>query len=446
VAEFFSNAKVRIHLFAKVLVRDIERSDMFKYASAMAYVTLFSIVPSIAAVFAVVSLFKPMWGNNGELLGVARDFILNNLAQGSGQQAVQFLENAVARLDLARIGFSGLAVMMFTLVMLLRNIELALNRIFHVTKERNTVARFIYFWTFITLGTFVIGVVIGGLSDFDFSNLNPFASAPRVVKRGYGAWLFSKFVVFLFFAMLYRFAPNKPIPLRDAMVGGAVSTVLFTVAAQLFSVFTARFTNFASLYGALAAVPLFLSWLYVIWLIILFGGIITSRCMHGFNLDETIQELKFKAKSPREQFRNRQTESFVAFVILLVICERFEDGSGAGITFKNIKEKTGLPDEWILDAILILSELRLVLGRSDAASDPVIPHEPTYFPTFPPSGYPIHRVVESLYGDAQEWLQEWRPAWNVNLNSLYKFLLEAGWEKKPTMSIAELIALSKPPA
>ncbi len=132
----------------RVLRLDAERSDLFKHASGMAYVTLFSLVPSLAAVFALISLFKPVFGPGSQIFDLVQSFILTNLATGTGQMVTSHIRGFLANLNMTKIGLTGFLGLIFSLVLILRQIELAFNTIWQVSKPRHVIMRFIYFWTF----------------------------------------------------------------------------------------------------------------------------------------------------------------------------------------------------------------------------------------------------------------------------------------------------------
>ena len=150
-----------------VLIQDLIRTDVLKQASVMAYVTLVSLVPSLVAVFAVIALFSPMLGDDSTLVDQLRGFVLSNLTPSSAETVVGYLERMLSRLDVASLGWSAFASVMVSLILLLRQIEEALNQIFLVRASRNPFTRFMYFWTFLSLGALVLGFSVGAASGFD---------------------------------------------------------------------------------------------------------------------------------------------------------------------------------------------------------------------------------------------------------------------------------------
>jgi len=267
----------RIITALKIFIDDIERCDLFKHASAMAYATLFSLIPSLAVTFALISVFKPFVGDGSTVFNELKFFILQNLTAGSGQQLIGHIETFMSNLDMKKIGLTGFAGLLVTLVFLLRQIEIALNRIWRVRKPRNMVTRFVYFWTFLTLGSFMTGLVVGIVSGFDLASLNPFETNSLKEGKNFLLSLIPFFATWGFFTLLYKIVPNCFVKFYYAATGAFVSSLLLNIGSGLYGWFTVNFTSYQAIYGALAAIPLFLMWLYVLWIITLLGSLISWR-------------------------------------------------------------------------------------------------------------------------------------------------------------------------
>ncbi len=122
------------------LVKDVKQSDLLVHAGNMAYMTLGSIVPLLALVFAVVSAFQPLAAPNATWFIEFRSFILDNLAPRSGQKMIQLLEQFLSNIDVAKIGFTGLLTLLIVIVILLRDIEIWAARTSRPTSSGTAIA------------------------------------------------------------------------------------------------------------------------------------------------------------------------------------------------------------------------------------------------------------------------------------------------------------------
>jgi len=84
------------------------------------------------------------------------------------------------------------------------------------------------------------------------------------------------------FTLIYAAVPNCPVPFRNAAIAGVVVALLFEAAKRLFAWFVAQFPTYELVYGAFAAVPLFLVWIFVSWFLILMGAEL-SRALTVYN-------------------------------------------------------------------------------------------------------------------------------------------------------------------
>jgi membrane protein len=196
----------RSYLLLQLLIRDILDLDVLRNASAMAYTSLTSLVPVLAAVFSVMTLFQPLMGEDGSMVNMARDFILSNLTTGAGEKAVEYLQGFIAGSDMTKVGVAGGLMGFFLLISLLRQIELLFNKIWSVEKDRNLLVRFMYFWTFLTLGLFLSSIVVSLLTEFRFGDLS------QHTEHLFGMKVFTQLVSWgakiLFCFLLYKIVPN----------------------------------------------------------------------------------------------------------------------------------------------------------------------------------------------------------------------------------------------
>jgi len=391
---------------------DVVRTDIVKHAYAMAYVTLFSLIPSLAATFALVSLFTPMFGKSSALITQIENFILKHLATGSGSEAVEYLETFLANTDFQKIGMTGFAGTLVALILLLKEVELALNRIFEINRARPILIRFIYFWTFLTLGTFVMAVSIGTLSS------NKVLS--KYVDISIALQLLGDFVYFgsfiAIFFLLYKIVPNRFIPFKHAMIGAVVSTFFLSLAVKFFSLYISGFTSYQAVYGALSALPIFLFWLYVVWFITLFGALITKRSMEGWQKEEVA-----KVEQNHEHLKEPYFQSLIPFLVLVAIYQAYEDNKGHGASPELIAKALGVTLSPVRHALITLEKADLAIALQ--AGEQVDQTNDTYFPRMPAHRLSYAELKTRLLGQEDPWLRT--IAWKDASHGIYSSLVKA---------------------
>lgn len=435
--------KVKLSHVMTVFWQDIARCDLLKQASAMAYITLFSLVPSLAAVFTVISLFTPLLGGNSHLMQSVRNFILHNLAAGSGSQVVEYLQQFMSQLDLKRIGITSFAGIVITLILLLRQIEQALNRIWLVRQDRNVVTRFVYFWTFLTLGMFAGSIVIGLVSGYRIQELLDVSTV--VGKRGllpqYMSSLTTWGVWVGFFFLAYKIIPNCPVGRREAGIGALVAGTLLHSGSRFYGTYAGNFTNYKTIYGALAALPVFLLWIYICWVIILFGALIAWRIQQGFPESEK-EDTVAHIQTPLDRIRNIRIQEMLPVVLLVVIYRNFASGNGLPLSMDEIQVKAKLPKDWLLDAIEALVQLGLIAEAKavhGGVSETLGGESTGYVPTKPAELVDLGDFGGQLAEAAHEWLDHWQHDFEFDLSAAVKSVTQLMASGKGKRSLANCL-------
>lgn len=389
-----------------VVAHDVLRCDLLKQASAMAYVTLLSLVPSLVAIFCVLSLFSPMLGKDN-MMAEVREFVLSNLASASGQQVVAYLDQMIASLDLKKIGWQSFASVLVTLVLLLRQIEEALNRIWLVHKARNIFTRFMYFWTFLTLGTVVIATVIGVSSGFNIESYFKFGAEVQRVSAGRFSFVSTWLGSFIFFFLLYKIVPNCWVQTRPALLGATVSSTVLLLAGIFYGLFIRDSKNYQTLYGAIAQLPIFLLWLYICWTIILLGALIAWRVQEGFPKNQQDDTLD-AAVSPLDELRNIQVKALLPQLVLLAVYRNFQQATGQGIGVQALAHALKLPQSWVSEAVRALEQLGFVIAAKLQAGSLAVETLQAYFPAIPADRLRVSRLANELGRPMSEWMAHWQ--------------------------------------
>ena len=259
--------------FMLLLVVDIwQRFDEDRcgqVASSLSFTTLLSLVPLITVALALFSRLP-----EAALVEQAlRDFLFHNLLPdkaGSiiGGYALQFSEKAHS---LTLIGSAGVFA---TAVMTMLTIDHAFNTIWRVEKHRPLGRRIALYGTALILGPVVAGLAMAAVTYFVSASLGLVNEPPWVRAALFGA-LPVLFQVGLL-ALLYGVVPNRRVERAHALVGGAAAGLGFALMQKLFAVFVAAVPTYKLIYGAFAALPIFLLWLYLSWTVILLGALLTA--------------------------------------------------------------------------------------------------------------------------------------------------------------------------
>jgi len=300
---------------AIVLARDLAQGQLTLRAMGLVYTTLLSIVPLLALSFSVLKAFgvynqiRPMLLNFLEPLGEKGVELTARI--------VQFIENV----NVGVLGSVGLALLLYTAVSLVQKIEEAFNFIWHVSRSRGIGERFSRYLSALLVGPMLVFSAIGITAGV--ASLGVVREAMEVEGIGWLAVQAGRLVPYLLvigaFTFVYTFMPNTRVRLGPALAGGVVGGILWQSAGWAFALFAASSTNYAAIYSSFAILILFMLWLYLSWLILLFGANVAFYAQHPEYL---------VAQGGEPQLSNRMRERLALVGGRL----RIESTSGAGTT------------------------------------------------------------------------------------------------------------------
>jgi membrane protein len=243
--------------------------NLNQVASSLTFTSVLALVPMLTVAFAIFTTF-PLFHTFQAAL--EKYFIQSLMPKGVSNTILGYMTGFASKATgLSVIGAIGLLV---TALLMMNTIDQVFNRIWRVKTKRPWLQRILVYWAIITLGPLLIGVSITVTA-------NIFTFTGMVVGKGklIGSLfytLLSVLLTTLALTLLYISVPNRNVDWGDAAWGGLVAGLAFEIAKRLFAEFITRFPTYALIYGALAAVPIFLIWLYLSWYIALVGAVLVA--------------------------------------------------------------------------------------------------------------------------------------------------------------------------
>lgn len=259
----------KLRALARYALRRAGEDRLPQVAGSLTFTTVLSLVPILTVAFALFTAFPMFKSFRADIEG----YMFSNLVPGNISRPIlmylnQFSSNAKG---LTAAGLIGLVV---TSVLTMLTVENALNAIWRVRQRRPLAQRVLVFWALMTFAPVLIGASLS-VSSYLVS-----ISAGYVNKLPFGLGVIVGVIPILLsaiaFAMLYVFVPNTYVERRDALTAGLVAAVAFEFAKRGFGAYVAHIPTYTAVYGAFAALPIFLTWIYVSWLVTLLGATIAS--------------------------------------------------------------------------------------------------------------------------------------------------------------------------
>jgi membrane protein len=239
-------------------------------ASALTLFTLLSIVPVLAVMFGIAKGF-----NLQERVAAQ---VLERL-KGQEEVANRIITFANALLDKASGGLVagiGIAILLWTIIGLLSNIESSFNLIWGVVKPRSFGRKFSDYLAMMLLCPILLGIAASATAFASDQIRIVIDKISLLQKLGPVFWLLLKLLpyctIWIAFTFVFIFMPNTKVKFRSALIAGIVAGTIFQVVQWAYLNFQFLIAKKYTVYGSFAALPLFLIWLQTSWLIVLFGA------------------------------------------------------------------------------------------------------------------------------------------------------------------------------
>jgi membrane protein len=332
-------------------IRFIEGENVRLRAMALTYISLFALVPALVVAFSVVQAFTGM----ERIAARVNEFLFENLAVGARATLEPYLSRFVQNAHVTSAGIVGGALLVWSAVSLLSNVDGAVNQIWAVRRRRTLKEQAVIYWVGLTLGPLLLAA-----SAMAGHKTQQFLAGTGVAFLATGA---SAVLTCAFFAMVYVIIPNTKVTLRAAALGGLVAGVAWEVAKWGYTIAVARIFRYQAIYGSLAAIPIFLLWLYLSWAILLFGARLAYLVQYASVLIQGAPHPG--SKIGREILAGR---------VMLAIARAYDEGLGAP-DGGELATKLALDAEDAGDAIGALRQGGLVVAVAEGGLVPARPLE-----------------------------------------------------------------------
>lgn len=255
--------------FARLVLAQFGDDRLNRVAQALSYMTLLAVVPLTTLAFGLFSVF-PVFE---DWMDTVQDFLYTHFVPASGDVVQKYLTQFASKS--AQLTAIGLLFLIFTALFLMETVEETFNDIWRAPQKRKPLHRFLSYWAILTLGPILLGL---SLSLTSYLVSLPFFKQATLFGKAGALFLeaLPMLAELLAFTLLYVVVPNIYVKVRHALVASFVAMVLFEVAKYGFAFFVINYSAYQVIYGAIAALPVFLIWIYVSWAIILLGAVIAA--------------------------------------------------------------------------------------------------------------------------------------------------------------------------
>jgi membrane protein len=356
-----------------ILGRDMALGQLTLRAMSLVYTTLLSIVPLLALSFSVLKAF----GVNNQIQPMLRS-LLEPLGD-KGVEVAQHIGEFIQNMNVGVLGAVGLALLLYTAVSLVQKIEESLNYIWHIPQPRRLGERFSRYLSVLIIGPILVFSALGVTATV--LNIDTVRQLLAVDALGQVVEVASRLVPYLLiiaaFTFVYLFIPNTRVRLGAALLGGTIGGIVWQTSGWLFAVFVASSGQYAAIYSGFAILVLFMIWLYVSWLVLLFGASVAFYTQHP-------EYLYLGSGEPRLSNRVRER---LALSLMSRVASRFLAGQPA-ISLEQFTQQMRMPMHVLSTVVTALQDNELLQQTGD---DP-----PLYLPARDPSMISVTQVLNAV--------------------------------------------------
>ena len=289
-------------------LRNFYADDCLTNAASLTYTTLFAIVPLLTVLYSILALFPTFQGVGTDI----QEFIFSNFVPEAGEVVSDWLTSFSQQAR--NLTFIGVGFLLITALLMLRTVDYAINAIFHTVDSRRPVANILLYWVILTLGPLLLGLGFAATSYLATLVFLDEAAATLGIKGAF-LYVFPGLMNVVVFTLLYMVVPKSRVSFAHALVGGIFVSMVSTVARIGFTHIMRISPTYEFIYGAFAAVPIFLLWIFLSWLVVLMGAELV-HALGESNID----------------CRTLFPPMLAMIAILATINKRFENGKATDLT------------------------------------------------------------------------------------------------------------------
>lgn len=330
-------------------------SDLQSRAAALTYRTILALVPALAILFAIGR------GFGFQNLLQTQLFSYLPVQKDALDTVFGFVDSYLAHSSEGVFVGIGVAMLLWTMISLMNNIENSFNSIWGI-KHGRSIWRKITDYTAMLFILPVLMICSSGLSIFLSSTLQnifdfEFMSPIITFSLRCASFLFT----WLFFTAMFILIPNTKVKFKNALIAGIFTGTGFLILQWLFVSGQMSVSKYNAIYGSFSLLPLLLIWMQFTWVIILSGIAIcySSQSIYRFEFSNKINDIS-------DDYRTK-----ITLAIMCVITKHFDKGNKA-ITLDELTEKYDFPPRIAIDIIEKLIDARLIVKviNDDAENEP----------------------------------------------------------------------------
>ncbi|NOY70283.1 MAG: YihY family inner membrane protein [Deltaproteobacteria bacterium] len=320
-----------------ITVKGLNNKMLMLRASALAYSTILAVVPLLAIGF---SMMKGL-GFESRIEHILLKYLTAE-QEGLSQRILGYIANT----DFKALGAFGTAILIYAVIMMLGNVEKTFNDLWGVTRARRFVRKVSDYISVLLLGPILMVVASAMIASLSSNTVVVALSRYPVFKNFFVLFhtVLPHAVLWIAFTAMYMMMPNTRVKFLPAFIAGMLCGSLWEVAFRAYTYFNIGVTNYNKIYGTFAALPIFIIWIYISWIIVLIGAQLSNAIQHIRAYQQEFASITASAKE-------RET---IAFCIMALVAKRFHGGL-APLPVEELSNELSLPARITRDLMRLMA-------------------------------------------------------------------------------------------
>jgi len=284
-----------------LIVEGFIKTDVFMLSAALTYQVIFALVPLLVVMLAVMKGV----GGFSSAGGKVQQFLLENIlprmgeppAQGAEQGAslAEQIDKFINNVNATAVGAIGVVALLYTSISLLNSIENVFNRIWGIKNPSTILRRLTVYWTFLTLSPVLLAASLSMTGVVQSNQLYVWLTT-HVPYFGTATLVLTPYIVAWFmFTGFYIFMPNTRVHPGAALIGALISGTAWEGMKTVYFWYNTHVVTNYKFYGSLGTIPIFLLWIYLSWIIVLFGAEVAFAAQHVNTYRREIEQTRLSA-------------------------------------------------------------------------------------------------------------------------------------------------------
>jgi len=272
--------KQALHIFKQIrfFISSFVDKELTLFAASLSFYTIFTIIPLLLIIMSILTSLPSF----AEYYEKIQTFIFSNLMPVNSDAVMTQLNGFLA--NSSKMGAIGFIAILISSLLFFKNFEYIANRIFHA-KPRTLWESITTYWTMLTLTPIALG------ASFYITGYIATLMASNALTSGFNILpLVPYIIIWGLFFLIFQIGPNAKVNPKASLISSLIVSVIFSMSKNAFIYYVFLNKSYTTMYGSFAILMFLFLWIYVSWIIFIYGLKLCYMIDRVYKNKERIQE------------------------------------------------------------------------------------------------------------------------------------------------------------